>query len=208
MRIPVLILALLFAIFTLSTTELRAATVAPHTTTVLISGPIEEKSLLDFRNVLTAAKLGDVVNVHIYSPGGDANEMLKTLRVMWHTKAFVVCHVRTYAASAAANILQACHERHVADLATVLFHMPRVTIKGKEVVITQEYVKTNPGFARAYTMSVNIFKAFGIQCAMTKKEWTDMINGKDIAYIGHTYKRRVASRSCTLKVRMPIGAKK
>jgi hypothetical protein len=167
---------------------------------VTIEGQIDIGSVDEAVEVVEKSGLGDLIRIHIKSPGGRTYEMLKLREAIQESDAFISCYVKDYAASAAANLLMTCDEYHVSATALILFHMGSVQFPdnpdgtpGKMLKITLKNALNNPGLRWIVDFTVADYTDVGIKCILTDDEWDKMLSGKDIRLDGNEFNRRMAN---------------
>lgn len=162
-----------------------------------IDGAIRKDSLAPAISTIQKAEKGDIVRLHINSPGGSTLEAEKLMQAIAKTDAMVVCYVRKYAASAAANILMTCHDQVVARYASILFHMGslvKTDTKNSQTIRTDITLFSalndyDIDFYKDYAIA--LYTKIGVKCILTHEEWDLMLSGEDIIFDGRSYNRRM-----------------
>lgn len=125
----------------------------------------------DILQVMRNANDGDIINIHINSPGGMIGTAVQLLNWMEQTKATIVAHLEAECHSAATLIFLAADEWVVYDNALLLFHTYTAGMWGEghkmesQLLATKEWVRS---------ISDKYYKNF-----LTPEELELMQNGKD-----------------------------
>lgn len=142
-------------------------------------------------DALETARRGDVIHIHILSPGGNLFCGVAIARAMIHSKGHVITYAMGNIASAASLIWSCGDETRVNPMSSIMMHMSAHSYGGPRQ--SNFIAKESAGLVRYVT---HILKKYSVERGqLTEDELASIIDGDEIYVKASTMKKRLGDFS-------------